>query len=96
MNAVFTVTRSGVTTGTSSVKFAVGGGTAIKGTDYDAAAYAGTLTFGPGETTKTVTVRVLGDNADEPNETFLVKLSSPVGAAIADLKGVGSIIDNDL
>ena len=93
VNAVLTVTRSGVTTGTSTVKYVTTGGTALKGTDYENA--TATLTFGPGETSKTVTVKVLGDNMDEPNETFFVKLSAPTNATIADLKGIVTITDND-
>jgi hypothetical protein len=31
----------------------------------------------------------------EPNETFVVNLSSPVGGVIVDNQGVGTIIDND-
>src|SRR5262249_512272 len=68
-------------------------GTAVAGSDYTAA--GGTLTFAPGETTKTVTVAVRGDTSDEPNETFFVYLSNPSGAPIADGQGVGTITDDD-
>lgn len=94
VNAVFTITRTGATTGSSTVKYLTTGGTAIKGTDYTGHPLT-TVTFAPGETTKQVTVKVLGDNVDEPNETFFVKLSAPTGATITDVKGIGTIIDND-
>jgi hypothetical protein len=42
------------------------------------------LTFAPGETTKTITVAVKGDRVVEPHETFVVNLSSPPNAGIAD------------
>ena len=52
--------------------------------DYTSA--SGTLTFAAGETTKTVTVDVSGDLLDEPDETFLVDLSSSSNATIADAR----------
>src|SRR5439155_143250 len=64
-------------------------GTAMAGTDYTAT--SGTLTFAPGETSKSVAVNVLGDNDYEPDET--VKLE------IADLgntyRGTGTITNDD-
>jgi hypothetical protein len=46
---------------------------AIAGQDYVAA--SGTLTFAPGETTKTITIRILGDSVPEFDEYFYVFLS---------------------
>jgi hypothetical protein len=65
---------------------------------------SGTLTFAPGETTKTATVLVHGDRDGEVNhgrldeafETFDVLLSQPTGAAIADDRGLGTIVDDDI
>ena len=54
-----------------------------------------TLTFTPGQTSKTVTVAVNGDTLDEANETFTVNLSAATNATIADAQGVGTIIDDD-
>ena len=54
-----------------------------------------TLTFAAMETTKTVSVTVNGDGATEANETFQVKLSSPVGASIVDGSGLGRITNDD-
>jgi len=42
-----------------------------------------------------VPVVVRGDADEEPNETFLVQLSNPSGAVIADGQGVGTISDDD-
>ena len=56
---------------------------------------SGTLTFAPGETTRTILVRTVDDAAAEPTETFTVNLSNPVGATIADGQGVGTILDDD-
>jgi hypothetical protein len=40
-------------------------------------------------------VPVIGNTISESNETFLVNLSSPVNATLADGQAVGSILDND-
>ena len=77
-----------------TVAFATANGTATAGSDYQAA--SGTVTFAPGETTKTVTVLVNGDRVGEPNETFLVNLSGATGGAvIIDGQGVGTIVDDE-
>jgi len=55
-----------------------------------------TLTFLPGETTKTVTVLVNGDTAVEANEKFVVRLSSAVNATIKTSFGVGTILNDDV
>ena len=50
---------------------------ATAGADYTAA--SGTLTFAPGERTKTVAVRILDDAVDEGTEYFLLRFSNPQG-----------------
>lgn len=89
---VFTVTRSSPL-GTSSVSYATANATATAGTDY--AATNGTLTFAPGETSKTIAVLVNGDTLNEANETLLLNLSNAVGATIADAQGVGTLTNDD-
>ena len=42
-----------------------------------------------------MTVSVYSDTTYEPNETFYVNLSSPVGAVIADGQGVVTILNDD-
>jgi hypothetical protein len=77
-----------------SVNFATADGTATTPSDY--AASQGTVTFAPGETTKTVTVQVSGDTTVEPDETFSVNLANVTGnATIADAQGVGTIVNDD-
>ena len=41
---------------------------------------AGTLTFAPGETSKTIRVQVLDDLLDEPSEAVVITLENPVNA----------------
>ena len=89
----FTVSRQGSTTGTTTVDFATADGTAHQPGDYVSA--SGTLTFDPGETTKTITVPVNGDTVFEANETFFVNLTNASGATIADDQGVGTIENDD-
>src|SRR5262249_53693092 len=91
--ATFTVTLSAASTQPVTVAYATADGTATVGSDYQAA--SGTLTFAPGETSKTITVRVNGDRLAEPNETFVVNLSSPTNATIAEGQGVGTILDDE-
>ncbi|HBL61358.1 MAG TPA: hypothetical protein DDZ80_23890, partial [Cyanobacteria bacterium UBA8803] len=55
----------------------------------DYTATSGTLTFASGETSKTITVPIIGDLLNEDNETFTVNLSNPTNATIADGQGVG-------
>src|SRR5207249_219805 len=76
-----------------TVHYATADGTASAGRDYTAA--SGDVTFAAGETSKTITVPVNGDRLPEPNETFVVNLSSPTNATIADGQGVGTIVDDE-
>ena len=57
---------------------------------------SGTLTFAPGETTKTITIEVKGDNRKEADETFyldLFDLSS--NAQFTKSRGIGTILNDD-
>jgi ribosomal protein L35AE/L33A/urease beta subunit len=93
VTATFTVSLSAVTTQTVTVSYATANGTATAGSDYTAA--SGTLTFAPGQTTKTVTVLVTGDTLSEANETFFVNLSGATNATFADSQGQGTILNDD-
>ena len=58
-------------------------------------ATSGTLTFAPGETTKTIPVPVLDDSHDDDGETLRLTLSNPTGAYIADGTATGTIHNSD-
>ena len=58
--------------------------------DTDYTDSAGTLTFAPGETTKTVVVPITDDGSPEPNESFTLGLSNQTNSTIAD--GTGLIV----
>jgi probable HAF family extracellular repeat protein len=76
-----------------SVSFNTSDGTA-SASDYQSA--TGSVTFNPGETSKTITVLVNGDRVGEPNETVGVILSSPInGAVLGDSQGAVTIVDDE-
>lgn len=93
-NAVFTVTLSAASGATVSVNFATADGTATASSDFSAT--SGTLTFAPGETSKTVSLAVSGDTTFEPDETFFVNLSGATNAITDDAQGRGTIVNDDL
>ena len=93
VNAVFTVSLSGASAQAVSLGFQTANGTAAAGSDFTAA--SGSLTFTPGQSTRSVSVAVLGDAAIEPDETFTVSLSSIVNATAGDVQGAATIVDDD-
>ena len=93
---LFTVTLSAASSATVSVRFATANGTATtsgKSADYSSA--SGTLTFSPGETSKTISVSVRNDATVEADETFFVDLSRASNATIAVSRGTGTIRNDD-
>jgi hypothetical protein len=90
--AVFTVSLTGALPADPvSVNYATGNGTAAAGSDYVGS--SGRMTFAPGETSRTISLVVLGDAINENSETFFVNLSGAVSAAIADGQGMATIVD---
>lgn len=95
-NFVFTVSLTATSSRSSvTVNCVTANGSAAAGSDYTAVNIP--LTFFPGQTSKTCTVPVLGNTMVEPNETFVVNLTSPVGATIVDpdFRGLGTILNDD-
>ena len=76
----FTVSLTSAATETVTVDYATADlpNNAVAGVDY--LATSGTLTFAPGETTKTVTVSLIGDTLEEFTEQVYLNLSNAVGA----------------
>jgi hypothetical protein len=89
----FTVTLSTAITDPVTVQYSTANDIAQAGSDYQST--SGTLTFAPGETSKTISVAVIGDRFGEANERFFVNLSNPVNGGIADGQGVGTIVDDE-
>ena len=97
-NATFTVTLAAASSQMVTVEFSTADGTAtVADNDYVAipAATPLTVTFTPGVTSQMVTVQVVGDATPETFETFLVNLSNPTNAIIANGQGVGTILNDD-
>lgn len=90
----FTVTLDKASTAAVSVKFATADGTASAALN-DYKAKSGTLTFTAGQTSKTITVTIVGDTRKGGSETVFVNLTNPIGATIADGQGVGTILNDD-
>jgi hypothetical protein len=92
---IFTVTLSAAYDQPVTMSFRTVNDTA-KTSDGDYVAKTGTLTFAPGETTKTITIDVKGDNRKEANETFYLDLSSNSGNSwFTKSRGVGTILNDD-
>lgn len=89
--AEFTVNLAQASSEPISINYATADRTAIAGTDY--VAQTGTVTFYPGETSKTIAVEILGDTAIEPAEGFKVNLLGNYGQIIS--QAIGLISDND-
>ena len=92
-DASFRVTLSNASAGEVRVDYSTADETATSPSDY--AAGSGVVTFAPGTTAAAITVPVAGDSLEEPNETFAVNLSSPVGASLADGAATGTIVDDE-
>ena len=109
VDAVVTVTRTGDVSGTSTIdyrttdtdNFTVGCSDTVNnmGSAFgrcDFAISLDTLTFSPGETSKTFIVPIIDDSYAEGNEAFSVVLSSPAGASFGSPStATVSIVDND-
>ena len=63
---------------TYTVDYAATGGTATGG-GVDYTVEPGTLTFNPGETSKTISIDIVDDGLVEEHETIVVELSNPTG-----------------
>ena len=96
----FTVTLSPAASVQATVDYAYAmTGSATSGTDH-AAIPSGTLTFAPGETSKTITATVNGDTDMEPDEGIGLQLSNPGPSGFALAMGSGRlanglIVDDD-
>ncbi len=93
-SGTITVVRIGNTNGTDSVQFASSNGGATAGQDY--VSTNGSLTFAPGETNKTFTVKVLEDTTSENTESVNITLSNPSAGVLGPIVTAPLLIlDND-
>jgi hypothetical protein len=88
-----TVTLSQSSADSVIVNYTTANGSAVAKQDYTAT--SGTLTFQPGETSRTISVSIKGDRKREADETFSVNLSNAVGATIDDGFATVTILNDD-
>jgi len=89
--ASFNVTLSAAAPITFTVQYSTTNITAISGQDYNQT--AGTLTFAPGQSSKSILVTTLTDMVNEPVETFRVRLFSVQWVLLGDREATGTIND---
>ena len=89
----FVVTLARPSTRTVIVAYATRNGTAKAPADFRAA--TGTLSFAPGERSKSVTVTVTGDAAPEADESFTLALLAPSNASVATPTATATIVNDD-
>ncbi|AQR63000.1 hypothetical protein BZG35_16040 [Brevundimonas sp. LM2] len=101
----FTISRSGDMTATLTVDWDVDGLGLVNpadGADFIGGVLpGGTVTFSPGETTETITVRVAGDRAVERDENFVLRLSDArttgtAGVSLGQGTANGRIYNDDV
>ena len=89
---IFRVQLGPTSTQQVTVAYSTADGTALAGTDYTAA--SGVLTFAPGVTNLPVVVLVKPNTTPEPDKSFVLNLSSPVGAPLVNDQYSGVIHTN--
>ena len=101
-NLVFVAKLSAISTHDVTVAYATADGTATAGSDYTAT--SGTLkipantdcTTNPtGNVACQIDVPVIGDTIYENDETFMLNLSNPTGATLANTSATGTIVNDD-
>lgn len=93
----FTVTRSGDTSGATTVDWLVvgSGDNPADTADFGGSLPSGTISFDENETTEVVTVDVSGDIAFEADEEFTVSLTNASGDAVVVAASAIGTIEND-
>lgn len=91
---IFQLVLSEASASPVAVNFSTRNGSAQAGSDFGS--LSGTVTFAPGELTKTIIVDVIGDTVAEEIEVFFVDLTAASGAIIADGEGLGRIFNDDI
>ncbi len=79
-NVNITVVRSGGIAGSGSVDYLILDGTAVNGVNYSAT--NGTLTFLPGETSKTIAVGLIDNSLSQGNQTVILVLTNAVNVSL--------------
>ncbi|MFM2043119.1 MAG: hypothetical protein RLY86_1695, partial [Pseudomonadota bacterium] len=92
----FQVSRTGNGSGTASATYTVSGNSGLDAADFGGTLPSGTVSFAAGETVKTITIQVTGDNAIEGDERFTVTLGNPsTGVDLLVPQASGTILNDD-
>jgi hypothetical protein len=89
--ADFTVTLSSAETNAVAFDYASQDGSAHAGIDYDAVSGVGTIS--PGQTSLDIQVPILPNPDTASTTTYMVNITSPLGAVIERATGVGTILN---
>lgn len=95
--ASFTVSLTHASTETSSVDYVTSDDTAVSsGGNVDYTSASGTLTFLPGETSKSIAISINSDSIDEDNESFALTISNAINlSSISQSVDSVTITDDD-
>jgi beta-glucanase (GH16 family) len=90
----FDITLTGASETNAVVKFAGVAVSAEANADFEVLT-SGQLVFAPGETQKTIEIKIIGDEAKEVKESFQIKLYNPINAKISSDVANIFIADDD-
>ncbi|MDA5094651.1 Ig-like domain-containing protein [Aliiroseovarius sp. KMU-50] len=90
----FMITLDQAGTDTVTVNYSTVDGTAKAGSDFIGVTN-GTITFLPGETSKTIVIALLDDSVVESPEVFTVQINSATNALIDTASAISDILDDD-
>jgi hypothetical protein len=93
VNAPFTITLDNASAVPVTVDVDTRSGSAVEGQDF--VNKTTTVTFAPGQISKTVNVKVKGDSVVEDDESFVLRITGTTNAGIGRLRGFGVILDAD-
>lgn len=93
----FTVTLNAASYAAQTINWSVAGSGASAANAADfAGLLSGTLTFAIGETSKTISIQVIGDTTFESNEAFTLTLATPsAGLSLGTLAATSQILNDD-
>ncbi|MBE9244096.1 calcium-binding protein [Microcystis aeruginosa LEGE 00239] len=92
-NAILTVTVDNPNSQPITFNYTTAPINATANVDYTSK--TGTITIAPNTATATISIPILNDNLNEPDEAFTVTLSNPVNATINPEGGIGEVIITD-